>query len=281
MTDPQARTSSARKPFHRLLLTGAAGNLGVQLRGALGAWADVVRVSDIASLSAAAGHEEAVSADLADRAAVDALLEGVDAIVHLGGISIDAPFDDLLEANIRGVYNLYAAAAKHGVKRVVYASSNHVVGFHPVTSVVDVDAPLRPDSLYGVTKCFGEALSRYYFDRFGIETVCLRIGSSFDAPKNRRMMVTFLSFRDFIELVRCSLFANRVGHAIVYGVSDNPTKWVDNTKASFLGFRPQDSSEQFAHLFEAVAPNADFDDMAQRFQGGPFAAAAPLERDAS
>ncbi|GAB7527527.1 hypothetical protein PBS_65190 [Paraburkholderia sp. 2C] len=201
--------------------------------------------------------------------------------MHLGGLSIDAPFDDLLEANIRGLYNLYAAAVKHGVKRVVYASSNHVVGFYPVTSVVDVDAPVRPDSLYGVTKCFGEALSRYYFDRFGIETVCLRIGSSFEAPKNRRMMVTFLSFRDFIDLVRCSLFTNRVGHAIVYGVSDNPTKWVDNTKASFLGFRPRDSSEQFAHLFEPVAPGADFDDIAQRFQGGPFAAAAPLERDAS
>ena len=281
MTDQQAQTSTARKPFHRLLLTGAAGNLGAQLRSALGAWADVVRVSDIAPLSASASHEEAMSVDLADRAAVDALLEGVDAIVHLGGISIDAPFDDLLEANIRGLYNLYAAAVKHGVKRVVYASSNHVVGFHPVTSVVDVDAQVRPDSLYGVTKCFGEALSRYYFDRFGIETVCLRIGSSFEAPKNRRMMVTFLSFRDFIELVRCSLFTNRVGHAIVYGVSDNPTKWVDNTKASFLGFRPQDSSEQFAHLFEPVAPTADFDDVAQRFQGGPFAAAAPLERDAS
>jgi uronate dehydrogenase len=281
MTDQQAQTSTVRKPFHRLLLTGAAGNLGAQLRGALGAWADVVRVSDIAPLSASASHEEAVSVDLADRAAVDALLEGVDAVVHLGGISIDAPFDDLLEANIRGLYNLYAAAVKHGVKRVVYASSNHVVGFHPVTSVVDVDAPVRPDSLYGVTKCFGEALSRYYFDRFGIETVCLRIGSSFEAPKNRRMMVTFLSFRDFIELVRCSLFTNRVGHAIVYGVSDNPTKWVDNTKASFLGFRPQDSSAQFAHLFEPAAPTADFDDVAQRFQGGPFAAAAPLERDAS
>ncbi|CAB3753556.1 NAD-dependent epimerase/dehydratase family protein [Paraburkholderia humisilvae] len=280
MTDQQTPTSAARKPFHRLLLTGAAGNLGVQLRGALGAWADVVRLSDIAPIDALASHEEAASADLADRAAVDAMLDGVDAVVHLGGISIDAPFDDLLEANIRGLYNLYAAAVKHRVKRIVYASSNHVVGFHPVTSVVDVDAPLRPDSLYGVTKCFGEALSRYYFDRFGIETVCLRIGSSFEAPKNRRMLVTFLSFRDFIELVRCSLFTNRVGHAIVYGVSDNPTKWVDNTKASYLGFRPQDSSAQFTHLFEPIAPTAEFDDVAQRFQGGPFAAAAPLEGDA-
>jgi uronate dehydrogenase len=223
---------STAKPFRRLLLTGAAGNLGRQLRGALAAWADVVRVSDIAPLGEVAAHEEASVVDLADAQAVHALLEGVDAVIHLGGISVEAPFEDLLEANIRGLYNLYSAAQKQGVKRIVYASSNHAVGFHPVTSVVDIDAPLRPDSLYGVTKCFGESLSRYYFDRFGLETVCLRIGSSFEQPKNPRMLVTYLSYRDFIELVRCSLFTNRVGHAIVYGVSDNRSKWVDNTKAS-------------------------------------------------
>ena len=117
-----------------------------------------------------------------------------------------------------------------------------------------------------MTKCFGESLSRYYFDRFGIETVCLRIGSSFEVPKNPRMLVTFLSYRDFIELVRCSLLTNRVGHAIVYGASDNPVKWWDNTKVGFLGFRPRDSSEQFAGLFPVTAPTADYDDPAQRFQ---------------
>ncbi len=141
-----------------------------------------------------------------------------------------------------------------------------------MTEVLDTDAPLRPDSLYGVTKCFGESLSRYYFDRFGLETVCLRIGSSFEQPKNPRMLVTYLSYRDFIELVRCSLFTNRVGHAIVYGVSDNRTKWVDNTKAAFLGFRPQDNSVQFEHLFPVTAPTADLDDPTQRFQGGPIRA---------
>jgi uronate dehydrogenase len=111
------------------------------------------------------------------------------------------------------------------VKRIVYAGSNHVVGFHPVTSVVDIDAPLRPDNLYGVTRCFGESLSRYYFDCFGLGTVCLRIGSSCEQPKNPRMLLTDLSYRDFIELVRCSLFTSRVGHAIVYGVPDNRTRW--------------------------------------------------------
>jgi uronate dehydrogenase len=261
----------------RLNRSGAAGNLGRQLRGALAAWADVVRVSDIAPLGEVAAHEEASVVDLADPQAVHALLEGVDAVIHLGGISVEAPFEDLLEANIRGLYNLYSAAQKQGVKRIVYASSNHAVGFHPVTSVVDIDAPLRPDSLHGVTKCFGESLSRYYFDRFGLETVCLRIGSSFEQPKNPRMLVTYLSYRDFIELVRCSLFTNRVGHAIVYGVSDNRSKWVDNTKAAFLGFRPQDSSVEFEHLFPANAPDANLDDPIQRFQGGPFVLAGPME----
>jgi uronate dehydrogenase len=266
---------SIGKPFRRLLLTGAAGNLGRQLRSALAQWADVVRLSDITPLGEAAAHEEHVVLDLADRAAVDALLEGVDAVVHLGGISVDAPFDDLLEANIRGVYNLYAAAQKQGVKRVLFASSNHAIGFHPTTTVLDADAPLRPDSLYGVTKCFGESLSRYYFDRFGLETVCMRIGSSFEVPKNPRMLVTYLSYRDFIELVRCSLFTNRVGHAIVYGVSNNRVLWWDNTKASFLGYRPQDSSAQFDGLFPVQAPTEEFDDPAQRFQGGAFVVALP------
>ena len=205
------------------------------------------------------------------------MVEGVDAIVHLGGISIDAPFDDLLEANIRGTYNLYEAALRHRVKRIVFASSNHAIGFHPVTDVLDTDAPQRPDSLYGVTKCFGESLSRYYYDRFGIETVCLRIGSSFEEPKNPRMLVTYLSYRDFIELVRCSLFTNRVGHTVVYGASDNPVKWWDNTKAGFLGFQPRDSSVQFADRFPVIAPNAQFEDPAQRFQGGAFVLGEPME----
>ncbi|MFK0379863.1 NAD-dependent epimerase/dehydratase family protein [Pandoraea sp. NPDC090278] len=270
-------SQTSGKPFRRLLLTGAAGNLGKQLRGKLAEWADIVRVSDIVPITDTAAHEESMQVDLADRAAVHALLEGVDALVHLGGVSVEAPFDDILQANILGLYNVYSAAQKQGVKRIVYASSNHAVGFHPVTEVLDVDAPHRPDGMYGISKCFGEDLSRYYFDRFGLETVCLRIGSSFEQPKNPRMMVTYLSYRDFVELVRCSLFTNRVGHAIIYGVSDNPTLWVDNTKAAFLGFRPQDSSAEFAGLFPAKAPDPQMDDWTQRFQGGPFVLMGPME----
>ena len=139
---------------------------------------------------------------------------------------------------------------------------------------------MRPDSLYGVTKCFGESLSRYYFDRFGIETVNLRIGSSFEEPKNPRMLVTYLSYRDFVELVRCWLFTNRVGHAIVvYGVSDNRDEVGRQPEGGFLGFNPQDSSAQFERaLLRRERPTADRDDPTQRFQGGPFVMAEPMER---
>lgn len=269
--------SQTPKPFRRLLLTGAAGNLGRQLRAKLADWADIVRVSDIVPLVAEGAHEETMQVDLADRAAVHAMLEGVDALVHLGGISVEAPFDDIVQANIIGLYNVYSAAQKQGVKRIVFASSNHAMGFHPVTEVLDIDAPMRPDGMYGLSKCFGENLSRYYFDRFGLETVCLRIGSSFEQPRNPRMMITYLSYRDFVELVRCSLFANRVGHAVIYGVSNNPTLWADNSKAAFLGYRPQDSSAQFVGLFPAKAPDTDYDDWTQRFQGGAFVTMGPME----
>jgi uronate dehydrogenase len=267
-----------RKPFGRLLITGAGGNLGHQLRSHVANWADIVRISDVVALRDVAAHEEAHELDLSNREAVMQLVEGVDAIVHLGGISVDAPFDDLLDANIRGTYNLYEAARKHDVKRIVFASSNHVTGFHPVTEVLDADALLRPDSLYGVTKCFGESLSRYYFDRFGIETVCLRIGSSFAEPKNPRMLKTFLSYRDFVELVRCSLFTERVGHAIAYGVSDNPVTWWSNHKTNFLGYRPRDTSIAFADRFPVSRPEFKHDDPSLVFQGGTFVLGEPMER---
>jgi hypothetical protein len=183
-----------------------------------------------------------VRCDLADRDAVMALTEGVDAVLHFGGVSVEDKFENIMNANILGLHHLYEAVHKRGIRRVIYASSSHVVGYYPTTQVVDASVPLRPDGIYGVSKCFGEALSRYYYDRFGIETVCLRIGSSFDAPRNARMMTTFLAYDDLVELVRCALFTPRVGHTITYGVSDNSVKWWDNREAAHLGFVPQKSS---------------------------------------
>ncbi|MGZ5184833.1 MAG: NAD-dependent epimerase/dehydratase family protein, partial [Caldimonas sp.] len=187
--------------FERLLLTGAAGGLGRVLRPRLKKLCRVLRVSDIAPLDAAAADEELVVAPLQDAVAVHALVAGVEAIVHLGGVSVEGPFEPILQANIVGVWNLYEAARRHGTKRIVFASSNHVTGFYRQDEVVSPREPMRPDGHYGLSKAFGENLSRFYFDRYGIETVCLRIGSSFPEPKDRRMLATWLSYDDLERLV--------------------------------------------------------------------------------
>jgi uronate dehydrogenase len=266
------------KSFGRLLLTGAAGGLGRVLRPRLREWAREVRVSDREPCEPAGPHEEVVLADLADAQAVNALLAGVDAVLQFGGVSLESPFADLVPANVTGLYNVYESARCHGVRRIVYASSSHVTGFHRQSDVIGLDAPLRPDCLYAVTKCFGEALSRYYFDRFGLETVCLRIGSSFPEPRNPRMMVSYLSYDDLVELVRCALFTPRVDHSIVYGVSDNPVKWWDNARAAHLGFHAKDSSRRFADRFPPLPP-PDANQPELVFQGGPWVLSTPMERE--
>jgi len=266
------------KPFRRLLLTGAAGGLGRVLRPHAGEWTDSLRLSDRADCGVAGPGEEVVHADLADKAAVHGLLDGVDAVLHFGGVSLESPFEQLVPANIVGLYNLYEAVHRRGVRRVVYASSSHVMGFYPQSQNVGTDDPLRPDCLYAVTKCFGEALSRYYFDRFGIETVCLRIGSSFAEPKNPRMLVSYLSYDDLVELVRCALFTSRVGHSIVYGMSDNPVRWWNNDKAGHLGFRAKDSSAVFADRFPSAGAVGERDDPTQIYQGGPWVVSGPIEQ---
>jgi uronate dehydrogenase len=260
----------------RLLLTGAAGGLGQVLRESLKPYARILRVTDRAAMAPARANEEVIECDLADKQAVDELVRGCDAIVHLGGVSVERPFEEILDANIRGVFHIYEGARRHGVKRVVFASSNHVIGFHQQGEMLDADSPRRPDGYYGLSKSYGEDLSRFYFDRYGIETACVRIGSSFPQPKDRRMLVTWLSYRDLTELVRCCLFAPKLGHTIVYGMSDNKDKWWDNGAAAHLGFRAQDSSEQFRSKVETQPPLAA-DDPARIYQGGAFVKLGPFE----
>ena len=263
------------KPFKRILLTGAAGGLGRILRDRIKPWADIVRLSDLADIGQAREGEEIVQCDLADKAAVLALMDGVDAVLHFGGVSTEQPFDVIMQGNILGVANLYEAIHKCGVRRTVFASSNHTMGLYKSTDLVDAGMPPRPDGFYGVSKVFGESLSRYYFDRFGIETVCIRIGSCFPEPVDRRMMVTWLSADDLVELLRCSLFAPRVGHTIAFGVSDNKAKWWDDRQARHLGFVPKDSSDQFAALFPDTGIYAAPDDITVTYQGGGFLLTGP------
>ena len=262
--------------YGRLLLTGAAGGLGRVLRPRLQHQCDVLRVSDLDNLGTAATGEEVMPAALQDRAAVFKLLEGVDAVVHLGGISTEQPFDDIVQANIIGSYNLYEGARIHGTRRIVFASSNHVTGFYRQDEVVNTAQPVRPDGYYGLSKAFGENLARFYFDRYGIETVCLRIGSSFPEPKDRRMLATWMSYDDLERLVVASLNSPVVGYSVIYGMSDNHHVWWDNTHAKHIGYRPQDSAEPFRAALEAKQPHLDLNDPAVIYQGGGFVKAGPF-----
>ncbi len=265
------------KVHHRLLLTGAAGGLGKELRDRLKANCDILRLSDLQPLGDAAAHEEVVPADLADPAAVHAMADGVNAIVHLGGVSVEAPFQPILQANIVGVYNLYEAARKHGIKRVVFASSNHVTGFYGQGETINADHPPRPDGLYGLSKAFGEDLARLYFDRWGIETACVRIGSSFPEPRDRRMLATWLSFDDLHRLITACLTTPVLGHSIIFGMSDNAVTWWDNSRARHVGYVPRDSSDVFRDAVYARTQTPDLSDPAALYQGGAFVRTGPFE----
>ncbi|SUD39048.1 NAD-dependent epimerase/dehydratase [Ectopseudomonas mendocina] len=272
-------TSSELRPFNRLLLTGAAGGLGKVLRERLRPYTNILRLSDIGEMAPAAGpHEEVVRCDLADKAAVHQLVEGVDAILHFGGVSVERPFEEILGANICGVFHVYEAARRHGVKRVAFASSNHVIGFYKQDQHLDANSPRRPDGYYGLSKSYGEDMASFYFDRYGIETVSIRIGSSFPEPANRRMMSTWLSYDDLTQLIERALYTPNVGHTVVYGMSNNREVWWDNSQAAHLGFKPKDSSEVFRDKVEAQ-PMPAADDPARIYQGGAFVAAGPFGDD--
>jgi uronate dehydrogenase len=264
-----------KKPFKRILFTGAAGNLGIRLRERLHEFADIVRLADMADLGPARPGEEVVRCDLANRDEVFRMCEGVDAILHFGGVSTEQEFEPIMQANILGLANLYEAVHKLGIQRVVFASSNHTMGMYKTTDLVDASMPARPDGYYGVSKVFGESLSRYYWDRFGIETVCLRIGYCWPEPSNYRQMVLWLGLDDLVQLLRRSLLTPRVGHTIAFGISDNPGRWWDNRHASHLAYRPTQSSGAFAHLFSEAADCADPDDITLTHQGGVFLTHGP------
>lgn len=255
----------------RLLITGAAGGLGSVCRKRLAHMADTLRLSDVADLGEAGPNEELVQCDISDKAAVERLVEGCDGIIHLGGRSTEDSWEVIRAANIDGMFNLYEAARKHGNPRIVFASSNHAIGYHKQTEQLDADARTRPDGLYGVSKVFGEAIASMYHDKFGIETACVRIGSCFPEPENQRMMATWLSYDDFVSLIERIYAVPVLGCPIIYGASDNDVSWWDNGKVGYLGWRPQDNSEAFRAKVDAQPrPNPDAPDAV--YQGGMFTA---------
>ena len=210
-------------------------------------------------------------ADLAQYDDIHALLEGADMVVHFGAISDEAPFDQILGPNIIGAYNVWEAAHQHGLRRVVYASSIHAVGMHKRQDFIGTDAPHRPDTYYGLAKCFAEDLASMYWDKRGLEAVCMRILSCAQV-NNTRALGTWLSYDDLIQMVERAIDTPTTGFSLVYGISNNDRAPVDNANASYLGFKPKDNAEQFAKEVFSNAETADINDAAHMYHGGPFAA---------
>lgn len=256
----------------RLLITGAAGALGKVARARLGHMADTIRLTDIAEMPPATGNEEIMQADVADFDAIRSVVEGCDGIVHLGGKATEGPWETILNANIVGLYNVYEAARQAGVKRIIFASSNHAIGFHPREQTLDATASPRPDTLYGVSKVYGEALASLYHDKFGIETAIFRIGSCFPEPRDHRMMSTWLSYDDFVRFIESVFMAPRLGCPVVYGASDNREQLWDNRLTSYVGWQPQDTSEPHRARLDETKEKPGPNEAAVKYHGGAFAA---------
>jgi uronate dehydrogenase len=257
----------------RVLLTGAAGYVGTVLRNGLAGRYSVLRVSDIAELGEPREGEEVVSADIRKPDEVDRMMEGVDSVVHLGAFPVENTWENILETNIAGTYNVFDAARQHGVKRIVFASSNHAIGFYRRGRRIDSSVPQRPDSRYGLSKAFGEDLGSLYADKHGFGFMAIRIGSCLERPPNERMLSTWISHRDMVHLTQVGLETPELHFAIVYGISDNKRGWWDNSVAFELGYRPQDDSEIYAEEILAMDPPEDADEIALQFQGGVFTSA--------
>ncbi len=258
----------------KIVLTGANGNLGQELRGMLAGLCDELISTDIADgVGDLLDNETFVQADLSEMDQVRPLLEGADMVVHFGAIVDELPFDQMWGPNFMGSYNIWESARQLGVRRIVYASSIHAMGMYPKTTRIDTEMPHRPDTYYGFAKCFTEDLGRMYWEKEGIESVHLRIYSATSKPGNARALGSWLSFDDLRQLVMRSIDTPVVGFTVVYGVSNNDRSPVDNSAAAFLGYRPKDNAEVYAEEVFAKEPEADLSDLGQTCHGGPFASA--------
>jgi uronate dehydrogenase len=254
-----------------VLITGAAGRIGTMLRSRLARPDRMLRLLDVVPVEAGPG-EEAVTASVTDITAMTGACHGADAVVHLGGIPSEATWDRILDVNINGAYVVFEAARRAGVPRVVFASSNHAVGFSPRSKfpVPDYAFP-APDTYYGVSKAAGEALAALYSRRYGMDAICVRILSCFPRPTDARMLATWLSPDDAGRLFEACLTAPSPGFRVVFGVSANTRGgWVSLAEARALGYEPRDDAETYAA--EVIADTGDLDpaDPAARYLGGEF-----------
>lgn len=252
----------------KIVLTGAAGSLGSALREPLARMCEALTSIDVRAAPDLLPRETWAQANVAHVEEMEPLFQGADMIVHFAAIPDERPFEDLWEPNFLGAYAVWEAAHRAGVRRVVYASSVHAVGMHGPG--IDTDAPHRPDTFYGLSKCFAEDLARLYWEKRGLEAVCLRIFSATEEPQNARALGTWLSRADLVRLVERAVDTPVTGFAVVYGISANDRAPVSNEKVAWLGYRPQDNAEAWAPAILA-ATRADPHDPAQSRLGGPFA----------
>jgi uronate dehydrogenase len=255
--------------MQKILITGAAGDVGTRLRKLLkGVYS--LRVSDIRKPADLGADDEFVTADLGDYEQTKQITAGIDGIVHLGGYSVEGPWETIHKSNIVGCYNLFEAAYRSGVKRIVFASSNHAVGFYPRDRKIGVDVTVRPDSRYGVSKAFGEAVGALYADKHGLRVTCIRIGNVGDKPLDKRRLSIWIKPEDLAQLIRIGLEHPDIRFEIFYGASDNAAGWWDNSNARRFGYRPQFRSEDFRDEAMAAQTKLAADNVGDRFQGGPF-----------
>ncbi|GJG95115.1 NAD(P)-dependent oxidoreductase [Cupriavidus pauculus] len=249
-------------------LTGAAGRLAQHVRPLLAQVASEVRLCDQRAVTPQHPNETAWQCSLEDAGALGRLLDGVDVVVHFAGYPREAQWDVILPANVAGVANLWEAAREAGVRRIVYASSNHAVGMYPRSAIVGSNDAPRPDSRYGVSKVFMEAVASLYAQKLGVKAFGMRIGHCSEAPTDARMLSHWISPRDLAQLVHVGMTAE-IDEAIVYGASRNSMTWWDNSRAYALGYAPQDSADAHA---EALRGKTSSDPVAEFYQGGSFAA---------
>lgn len=257
----------------RVLVTGAAGNIGTYLRSLLPAVYPDIVWSDIRTPSNLSPTEKFVAADLADMAACEQICKGIEGIVHLGGISGEAPWENILNANISGCYNIFEAARRQGVKRLIMATSNHAVGFYPRETIISPDVIARPDSRYGLSKLFGEGLGALYAYKHGMGVLALRIGNVNEKPIDMRRMSIWIHPEDLVQLIRVGLERPGLVFEVCYGTSDNKRGWYDNQRAFELGYRPKHKSEHYLSEAEAAQVALDADPVGDFYQGGTFCSA--------
>ncbi|TMH34489.1 MAG: NAD(P)-dependent oxidoreductase [Betaproteobacteria bacterium] len=254
----------------KVALSGASGNMGRILRTELQKrGVDLRSAGGRNPLVPLHEGEDVMHGDLRDPVIVDRLLQGVDVLIHLAGTSVERPLPEIIENNLVALHQVYEGARRNKVRRIVFASSNHAFGMHSVNNKLKLDAPFRPDGFYGLSKVWGEAMARMYWDKHGIEGISVRIGTAMGKPPAEfRHLSTWFGNEDLIELMMQCINVPDVGYMAVWGVSNNKRSYWDNTGAEKLGFNPKQNSEDFAA--EVLKQPNPLDPIAQQYQGGGF-----------